>query len=228
MVRNARWQTWTATCAQSARQAGPLGARNDRHSDRAWAPRERRLWRINGAASGSGETMPESARASETVFGPAITLGVGLGGFVDGIVFHQILGWHHLLSERPGVDMRANEMADGLFHAGVWLVAVVGVLWLYGRLRLAPVAAAWPRTDGGPRPWRALIGPMLLGWGVFNIVEGLIDHQLLGLHHVRPGPGPTGWDIGYLIAGALLAGVGAALTRWQRRGGTAAGGVTRD
>lgn len=26
-----------------------------------------------------------------------ITLGLGLGGFFDGIVLHQILGWHHLI-----------------------------------------------------------------------------------------------------------------------------------
>jgi uncharacterized membrane protein len=30
---------------------------------------------------------------------PATILGVGLGGFVDGIVLHQVLQWHHLLSD---------------------------------------------------------------------------------------------------------------------------------
>jgi uncharacterized membrane protein len=29
---------------------------------------------------------------------PGILLGIGLGGFVDGIVLHQILQWHHMLT----------------------------------------------------------------------------------------------------------------------------------
>ena len=152
-------------------------------------------------------------RGVSAVFAPALTIGVGLGGFVDGIVLHQLLGWHHLLSARPGFDMRANEVADGLFHAGTWLVLLPGVLWLYARLRLPPVPGAWPRLDRGPRPWRALIGPMLIGWGLFNLVEGLVDHQVLGLHHVRPGAGEVGWDIGFLAFGAVLAGVGWLVTR---------------
>jgi uncharacterized membrane protein len=52
------------------------------------------------------------------------------------------------------------------------------------------------------------------GWGAFNLVEGLIDHQLLGLHHVRDDlGGPLGWDIAFLASGVLLIAVGAALVR---------------
>ena len=46
---------------------------------------------------------------------------------------------------------------------------------------------------------------MLAGWGVFNVVEGLIDHQLLGVHHVRDDLGaPLSWDLGFLVFGLLL------------------------
>jgi uncharacterized membrane protein len=47
---------------------------------------------------------------------------------------------------------------------------------------------------------------MLVGWGSFNVVEGVVDHQLLGLHHVREGAGidETAWDLGFLAFGALL------------------------
>jgi uncharacterized membrane protein len=145
---------------------------------------------------------------TRSVFGPGLTLGVGLGCFLDGIVLHQMLGWHHVLSAEPRFDARANEVADGLFHLGCWLVVAAGVVWLFARLRVPPVAAAWPRTDGGPHPWRALIGPMLMGWGLFNVVEGLVDHHVLGLHHVRPGPNELAWDLGYLLVGAALAGIG--------------------
>jgi uncharacterized membrane protein len=30
---------------------------------------------------------------------PAFIMGLGLGGFIDGIVLHQILQWHHMLTE---------------------------------------------------------------------------------------------------------------------------------
>jgi len=44
-------------------------------------------------------------------------------------------------------------------------------------------------------------------WGLFNLVEGLVDHQLLGLHHVRPGPHQTAYDLAFLAtSGLLLAG----------------------
>ena len=49
------------------------------------------------------------------------------------------------------------------------------------------------------------VGLLLAGWGVFNLVEGLIDHELLGIHHVRDDLGaPLGWDLGFLAFGALL------------------------
>ena len=37
-------------------------------------------------------------------------------------------------------------------------------------------------------PWRLHVGVLLAGWGGFNLVEGLVDHQLLGIHHVRDLP----------------------------------------
>jgi uncharacterized membrane protein len=52
----------------------------------------------------------------------------------------------------------------------------------------------------------------LIGWGGFNLVEGLVDHHLLGVHHVRDDLGaPLGWDLGFLVFGALLVVVGAVL-----------------
>lgn len=57
-------------------------------------------------------------------------------------------------------------------------------------------------------------GALLLGWGVFNFVEGLIDHQILGIHHVRPGhPNEFLFDMLFLASGLLLAGTGTWLAR---------------
>jgi uncharacterized membrane protein len=50
----------------------------------------------------------------------SIFLGLGLGRFFDGIVLHQILQWHHMLSAIEPVDtvrgLEINTLGDGLFH----------------------------------------------------------------------------------------------------------------
>jgi uncharacterized membrane protein len=142
---------------------------------------------------------------------PALLMGLGLGGFVDGILLHQILQWHHMLSgERGGRSMstvaglQANTLADGFFHVATWFM-VAGASWLIYR--------AWQRGEMAP-PWRAHVGLLLAGWGIFNLVEGLVDHQLLGIHHVRDDlGGPIEWDLGFLLLGAALAIGGFALAR---------------
>jgi uncharacterized membrane protein len=107
-------------------------------------------------------------------------LGFGLGGFIDGIVLHQIMQWHNMGSAVvPPVTMGAmklNMLWDGLFHAATWVVTFAGVWMLWA-----------DRQATAPSP-RTLAGQMLLGWGVFNLVEGVIDHHLLQLHHVRDLP----------------------------------------
>lgn len=61
---------------------------------------------------------------------------------------------------------------------------------------------------------------MLMGFGIFNLVEGLIDHQLLGLHHVNetaPRDQWIYWDIGFLVWGAVMLFGGWALYRSGKR-----------
>jgi uncharacterized membrane protein len=128
----------------------------------------------------------------------ATLLGIGLGGFLDGIVLHQILQWHHMLSARlPPVDLvnvKVNMFWDGLFHAFTWGATFVGLLLLWRTGGLVEV----------PRSSRVFGGSLALGWGIFNLVEGIVDHQLLGIHHVHPGAGQLAWDIGFLLSGAAL------------------------
>lgn len=123
----------------------------------------------------NSNTQPVAKRAG-------IVLGIGLGGFVDGILLHQIVQWHNMGSAvlRPVTlaAMSDNMRWDGYFHAVVWLVTLLGVYWLLGDARRGrPLPAAG-----------AFTGLILFGWGVFNLVEGLIDHHLLGIHHVRDLP----------------------------------------
>jgi uncharacterized membrane protein len=131
---------------------------------------------------------------------PGVLLGIGLGGFVDGIVLHQILQWHHMLTSEGSypsttvAGLETNTLWDGLFHAATWIAVAAG-LWIF-----------WRRTTD--LRWaisgRAFVGWMLVGWGLFNLVEGAVDHHVLGIHHVRTGDNETLWDLAFLGFGAVL------------------------
>jgi uncharacterized membrane protein len=146
----------------------------------------------------------DATKSTGTVTRAAIVLGIGLGGFFDGIAFHQILQWHHMVSAPVPPDtvssLELNTLADGLFHGTTWLVTLLGV-WLLAR--------AGGMRGGGAAP--VLLGGMLAGWGLFNLVEGVVDHYLLGIHHVRPGPDQAlhdgaflAWGAGFLAVGWLM------------------------
>ena len=140
-----------------------------------------------------------------------VLLGIGLGGFVDGIALHQIAQWHNMLSAKaPPMTMDTmmlNMRADGWFHAAVFMLTLVGVLMLY---RAARQGALFP-------PVRWFIGLLLIGWGAFNLVEGVIDHHLLELHHVRDVPAHVpAYDYAFLLIGGFgFLALGWLLTRGQ-------------
>lgn len=130
-------------------------------------------------------------------------IGFGLGGFFDGILLHQVLQWHHLLSRvRSPVleDIRAQILADGLFHALMYAIAAVGLwkLWKARDLLASPGAG---RQTGG---WA------LLGFGLWHLLDAVLSHWLLGLHRVRDAAEtPLLWDIGWLaVFGAVPLGLG--------------------
>lgn len=133
-------------------------------------------------------------------------LGFGLGGFVDGIVLHQIMQWHNMGSAvLPPTTMAAmsqNMVWDGLFHLATWFVTFAGV-WML-----------WQQGPRGAPTARVFSGQLLLGWGAFNLIEGVVDHHLLGIHHVRDLPfhiPAYDWaflaiaGIGFGMVGGLLA-----------------------
>ena len=93
----------------------------------------------------------------------------------------------------PG--LRMNTVGDGLFHTVTWLAVLVGLGILYARV-----------TEARREVWgsRVLWGWILLGWGLFSLVEGLIDHEILGVHHVRYGANMVLWDMSFLAFGAAL------------------------
>jgi uncharacterized membrane protein len=158
--------------------------------------------------------MPNAILTKPTHHGAIISagilLGTGLGGFVDGIVLHQILQWHNMLSSvRPPTDlvaMKYNMVWDGLFHAFTWLMTAAGVTRL------------WKAGQQPNVPWstRTFVGALAVGWGLFNAIEGVIDHQLLGIHHVHPGQAQLAWDLAFIASGLAMIAAGWASIRAGR------------
>lgn len=132
-----------------------------------------------------------------------VLLGMGLGGFLDGILFHQILQWHHMLSTVYPPEtmdaMRLNMLWDGVFHGGVWLLTLAGLLLLWNGVRGARMALPSVR-------W--IVGLLLLGWGLFNAVEGIVNHHIFEIHHVRGWAPDIVWDVGFVLSGGILFVVG--------------------
>ncbi|WP_044249448.1 DUF2243 domain-containing protein (plasmid) [Cereibacter azotoformans] len=139
-------------------------------------------------------------------------LGLGLGGFFDGIVLHQILQWHHMATSAgyppdSVENLKLNTLLDGLFHAATYIFTLAGLVLL------------WRAARQRHSPWRAsaLLATLLMGFGLFNLVEGIVNHHILGLHHVNETV-PRGqwiwWDAGFLIWGAAMLAGGWAL--WRR------------
>src|SRR5215212_5064816 len=88
-----------------------------------------------------------------------ILLGLGLGGFFDGIVLHQVLQWHHMLTSAgyPAdsiENLEVNTLWDGLFHASTYVFVALGL------------ALLWRRAQRAHHWWsgKLLVGTLLIGF----------------------------------------------------------------
>lgn len=101
-------------------------------------------------------------------FWGAFLFGIGMIGMLDGIILHQILQWHSMYM----YTTRAYQIvSDGIFHLAVTIVVFVATYLLWKSEEKHNNLLFW--------------GSFLLGAGVFNLVEGIIDHHLLRIHHVN-------------------------------------------
>jgi uncharacterized membrane protein len=157
--------------------------------------------------------------ASSPLF-TGILLGIGVIGFIDETVFHQILQWHSFYwTPDPFVRI----LSDGLFHL------LSNILLLWGTFRL------WQQrtTLSGMRN-RMLLAGLLMGIGGFNFYDGVVQHALLHLHLVNekvclsPSPASTTllgicaqdvpYEIVWDILGFAILAVGILLWRkWRSR-----------
>lgn len=127
-----------------------------------------------------------------------------MGGFVDGIVFHQLLQFHNMLSAKfpvrdvdvrtLAVNLEINMFWDGLFHAFTWIMTAGGIAMLWHAVRQQDV----------PLSTRTFVGSLIAGWGLFNLVEGVIDHHILHVHHVTETSNHFVWDLMFLGSGLVL------------------------
>ena len=131
------------------------------------------------------------------------TIGFGLGAVVDTVLFHLIFQTHHLLSgfyDPYTLDgHRTNVMFDGLFLIATLAVTFVGLGLL------------WRLVNGTDRRFSTtyLVGSIVVGAGVFNVYDGLVDHYVLDLHNVVHGT--EAWNPHWVVVSVLLLGLGLGL-----------------
>jgi uncharacterized membrane protein len=137
---------------------------------------------VNNAGTSRDDLSDLGVGAHVTDMTGGVFLGLGIGGFINGIFFHQIAQWHTMgstiLPPTTVAALAQNMRWDGLFYILMLVMTLIGVVSL------------WSECKNGTLPpvLRVLMGQMILGWGVFNLVEGFVMHHLVELHHVRDLP----------------------------------------
>lgn len=133
-------------------------------------------------------------------------LGFALGGCFDGILLHQVLQWSHFLSgitRAPFNDPHIQIIADGVFHATMYIIAAIGVRKLL-QARFVLIDRSYDRL---------LVADTLIGFGAWHVADGLLSHWIMGIHHVRmDAADPMLWDLlWFLLFGVLFIAAGLAL-----------------
>ncbi|MDX1951980.1 MAG: DUF2243 domain-containing protein [Verrucomicrobiota bacterium] len=136
---------------------------------------------------------------------------MGLVGFFDGILFHQILQTHAMLTAKlPKTsveNIQVNMFWDGMFHVATLTLTVVGLVLLWRAVTKHRVGLST----------KCFVGSILIGGGLFNFVEGLIDHHILHLHHVVENLGVSVFDYAFLASGLIMMGIGWSMVRVSKR-----------
>ena len=137
------------------------------------------------------------------------TIGFGFGALIDVFVFHLIFQHHHILSgiydPTTHEGLRANVMMDGIFSMLMLGIVVVSAALLWRTVN---------RTDQSLSTL-ALVGSILVGMGVFNVFDGVVNHYVLDLHHVVHGT--EVWNPHWVVVSVVLLGIGLLVLLADRR-----------
>lgn len=142
-------------------------------------------------------------KENKNLFIAGIILGLGLLGAIDGIVFHQLLQWHHMILSD---NIQLEIFTDGLF------TALFSAKLIWGGVKIFQDA----RKNQLGTSWRIFLGGIFIGGGAFNLVEGIVDHHILQVHRVKPlAENPLMYDLAFLAIGALLVVIGFMIKRLE-------------
>lgn len=143
-------------------------------------------------------------KENKNLFIAGFILGLGLVGAIDGILFHQLLQWHHMI-DSP--DLQLEIFTDGLFTALFSAKLVWGGMKIFRDAR---------RNELGDS-WKIFLSGIFIGGGTFNLVEGIIDHHILQVHRVKPtAENPLLYDLAFLAIGLLLVIIGFMIKRMEK------------
>ena len=133
-----------------------------------------------------------------------ILFGIGSMAFIDEVIFHQLLQWHHFYDlATPQIGI----LADGLLNSFAWFAAVGG-LFLFADLKR--------RQAVRMKYW---IASILIGSGAFQLFDGIIDHKVLKVHQVRYHVELWPYDLSWNLFGAALLIAGIALAESAKKEG---------
>jgi len=142
----------------------------------------------------------------------ATVSGIGIGGFIDGILFHQVLQWHEMISNKMPpvtyITKSVNMFWDGIFHAFTLMVTISGIILLWKVMKRNKI----------DKSGNLLAGGLILGFGLFNLLEGIADHELLKLHNVREvTPDKEAWNLGFLAVSVFFIVLGFLISRQKKQ-----------
>ncbi len=147
---------------------------------------------VDGEPQGSGRRTVLSG----FLFGCGIAASI-----IDLFIFHLGLQWHHFY------DLSTHEIAlltDGIFHAFGWFITV------WGLFLLADI-----RRRGGVN-WKRWVGAVVLGVGSFQLLDGVLNHKILGIHQIRYGVDLLMYDVVWIGSAIVLMVIGWLVLRLTR------------
>lgn len=116
-----------------------------------------------------------------------------------------------LVPRQYALELGAEHAVGRHLHSATYVFVLIGLFLL------------WRSAHRNHVYWstKLLIGTMLVGFGAFNTIEGIMDDHILGIHHVNetvPRSQWLAWDIGFTLWGVAMLVIGIIITGRGDRG----------